>query len=823
MTPSRRPEISQSPCQSQKDGAVQTTQQAFGNRESGGTRLVLNVCPLLFDDAKFTVGTLPYNDRDQLRDLRRTHWATHVFKRQKCRFKANDAAAAEKAEAVVDGTEIIAVPFVAVPPQIGNEFREVALHDQLGLAATLIQNSLANYICGLPRSVVAYSPLTFLANENLLAKALPSGLVCPDWLSVCPIFEAEVRVLHFDRRAPFVGMCLNVFTRRQINRTCADFLADEFPLVGHYVKRRLPQGDNRIEANYSLVGRVASIDGNTLRLVDHREGDDSIQAGEAFLESAAFDPVLRHVYGIAADQVMLKLDEQTNELRQGELRLSRLKRMVAHFQKQSMEMIPGVRFQFGDFLSQEGEGYFPPVEKAPSVVYVFDSTGKKTDTWHDRGLDAHGPYSTPTFTPTEPRICIVCQPQHRGRIEQFVRKFLEGITVPERGNSNRRPKRQPFTKGLIRKYALKNATVEFFETAGDSASAYRKAVQKAIETQTERNVRFDLALVETEERFHDLTGPNNPYLVSKAEFMSQQIAVQEFEYETTSIPDSRLQYVLNNMALATYAKLGGIPWLVKANMPIAHELVIGLGSARIGESRLGQSERIVGITTVFTGEGNYCVSTVSKAVSFDNYEDELLESLKTTVERLSKSRNWQPHDHVRLVFHAFKPFKQSEEEAVKKLMKSLGEYHVDFAFVHVVEQHPFQLFDQAQLGVQAYDGTGGMKGRFAPERGGYIRISGYESLISLTGPTDLKKARDGMPRPILLRLGRGSTFNDMTYLTRQVNTFACHSWRSFFPSHLPVTVMYSELIARVLGNLGTVPFWNPSHMLGSIREKCWFL
>ena len=178
------------------------------------------------------------------------------------------------------------------------------------------------------------------------------------------------------------------------------------------------------------------------------------------------------------------------------------------------------------------------------------------------------------------------------------------------------------------------------------------------------------------------------------------------------------------MAPATYSKLGGIPWLVKANMPIAHELVIGLGSARIGAGRLGESERIVGITTVFTGEGNYCVSTVSKAVSFDNYEDELLDSLRATVERVSKDRNWQPNDHVRLVFHAFKPFKGSEEDAVKGLMQSLGNYHVDFAFLHVVEDHPYQLFDENQGGVPAYDGTGGLKGRFAPERARYIRISG---------------------------------------------------------------------------------------------------
>lgn len=767
-----------------------------------GTQFVLNVSPVAFDDAEIAVGVLPYIDREQLHELRQSNWSTHVF--QRC------------------GTEIIAVPCVVDAPQIGNEARSIRLFENLSIAAALIRNALTNYLYKLPRRIVAYSPLTFLANENLLANAVPDDLACPEWLSISPAFEADIRVFRFDRRPAFVGIGLNVFTKRQIQLTCDRLIEDGFALVGHYVKKKLVRLDPRVEAGAMLVGRVTSIDGDTLHLSDHRQGEESISATASYLEAASFDAVLQHNFKDAADQIKLKLDEEARDFRHGPSRLKRLRDTIAHFNRLSLEMLPGVQVKLESFLEEGSGNTFPAVEKAPPVVYVFDATGKKTDTWHDRGMDAHGPYSTPTFTPMEPRICVVCQRRHRGVVEQFVRKFLDGIAI-QASNPHRPRKRQPFTKGFIRKYALRNASVEVFETDGDSSAAYRSAVQRVIETQTERGVPFDLALVEIEERFHQLTRANNPYLVSKAEFMAHQIAVQEFEFETTATPDNRLQYVLNNMALACYAKLGGTPWLVKANLPIAHELVIGLGSAQIGDGRLGQSERIVGITTVFTGEGNYCVSTVSKAVSYDNYEAELLDSLKATIQRLSVSRNWQPKDHVRLVFHSFKPFKHSEEDAVKQLVSGLGDYNVDFAFIHVVEDHPLLLFDENQQGVPAYDGSSGIKGRLAPARGQYLRISGHESLITLTGPTDLKRAADGMPCPVLLRLGRGSTFTDMTYLTRQANTFACHSWRSYFPSPLPVTVMYSELIARILGNLGTVPYWNPSTMLGSIRETCGFL
>jgi hypothetical protein len=123
------------------------------------------------------------------------------------------------------------------------------------------------------------------------------------------------------------------------------------------------------------------------------------------------------------------------------------------------------------------------------------------------------------------------------------------------------------------------------------------------------------------------------------------------------------------MGLATYAKLNGIPWLLKGIPRIAHELVIGLGSANVGEGRLGEHERFVGITTVFSGDGNYHVSNLSKAVSMDEYQTALLETLRTAILKVRQDMNWQPKDQVRLVFHAtFKRFSAEEVQSIKGLL-----------------------------------------------------------------------------------------------------------------------------------------------------------
>lgn len=102
---------------------------------------------------------------------------------------------------------------------------------------------------------------------------------------------------------------------------------------------------------------------------------------------------------------------------------------------------------------------------------------------------------------------------------------------------------------------------------------------------------------------------------------------------------------------------------------------------------------MIGVTTVFTGDGNYFVSNVSSAVPEEEYFATLLDSLRTTMASVKHDLNWQPRDTVRLIFHAFKEFKKAEAEAVKKVMSELGDYQVEFAFVHVAQDHPYLLFD----------------------------------------------------------------------------------------------------------------------------------
>ena len=118
-------------------------------------------------------------------------------------------------------------------------------------------------------------------------------------------------------------------------------------------------------------------------------------------------------------------------------------------------------------------------------------------------------------------------------------------------------------------------------------------------------------------------------------FFLHQVPVQDFTIELLSQSDASLGYSLNNMALACYAKMGGVPWLLKSSPTLSHELVVGIGSANVGLERGAGNQRIMGITTVFSGDGSYIVSNTSKAVVPDAYCDALTSVLSDTIQKIS--------------------------------------------------------------------------------------------------------------------------------------------------------------------------------------------
>jgi hypothetical protein len=309
--------------------------------------------------------------------------------------------------------------------------------------------------------------------------------------------------------------------------------------------------------------------------------------------------------------------------------------------------------------------------------------------------------------------------------------------------------------------------------------------------------------------------------------MRAGVPVQAVRLET--IEETRGKaYTLNNLALAIYAKIGGVPWVISTRGVATHELVIGIGCTEISSSRLGDRARYVGITTLFQGDGRYLVWETTREATFENNPEALLESLRKSTRFVRNQNRWEAGDPVLLVFHVYKPLKRVEIETVKTLVtEMLDEYSVEFAFLDVSHHHPFQIFDPEQSGVEYWSPDlrqKAIKGVNAPSRGTALLLGPRTALLQLVGAHEVKTWEQGIPRPLLLELHPDSDFSDLTYLVRQAFHFSFMSWQSFFPSNEPVTILYSRWIANLLGNLRAVPGWDGS-ALTQMRDRraMWFL
>jgi len=771
------------------------------------SHLHLSIFPINLPDRPINVGIFPYESHDALRQLRAKHAGTHIFKK----VSIGDA------EGRKDSIYGVALDGGAC--WIAPEQTQIALRQNFGVARALVEERFISGFAGKSdRRVVDVDPIKVLSGEkehDFIADAAQPAAV-PGWLIVRLAHIIEVRVFEFDGQEPFLGLILDHHSYRRMVRPCSEWLADGLDLVGLYVSEQVAYRDPRIPARLRLLGRVAKVEGGTLHLTDGREGRESVSAADVEIEADydGFMRCLNKVFPGRARAIERRIFDLQSAAQTGPKKLSELTRVENILTLKPFRLLPECEATILAHLD-ERQARFSKARQAPQALYIFDPTfNKPALTDHKKGIAENGPYSQRGFTPSNPRICVVCERARKGEVGQFLQKLLEGHNDPGR--------RCFFPHGLIKTYRLQGKEVKFFVAENKSAPAYRKAAQQALASVTTEAERWNLAYVQVDESTYDLHGDANPYLVAKSAFLAQQIPVQEFKAETMERNGAGLDFILSNMALASYAKLGGTPWQLKVDNPMAHELVVGLGSASLSESRLGTKQRVVGITTLFTNEGRYLLGNLSNTVPFEQYGEAVAEMLEATIERAQKDMNWQKGDEVRLIFHSFKPMKDIEAQAVKQVAAGLTGFHVDFAFVHVALDHSTVLFDSSNPGSKVWNSEE-LKGEFVPVRGKYLILNKRSSLLSLTGPGQIKKPTHGLPYPVLLYLHRESSFTDLDYLTKQVFTFASHSWRSFDMAGMPVTILYSQWIARLLGRLTALPHFSVDSVHGRLNRLRWFL
>lgn len=627
-------------------------------------------------------------------------------------------------------------------------------------------------------------------------------------------FDFDARLIEAQPGATQIGLVISPSTRWEICAPVDVLVRHGVDVHGLVVVRREPRPEER-----RLVGRIERLDGERVLLSEAYDGQADITAAEVFLEGSRtnFAHCLRALLDETFDDFEAERRLQEAELLSAPAFRDKLTEISETLREASpLRLGPDLHATIGDTLAIRNTPDFRSVVPLEPVEYCFNRalTQRHTIAW--AGLETHGPYAPPTDR--SPRI-VAFYPDHlQADLEMFLRRLRDGV-------DGLRPAR--FARGFASAMDLLNPSFELQpipwarERTRSAVERYREAVDRYLAEH--RAALPNLAIVAIPDSEARRPPADSSYLHAKALLLTAGLPVQAVREATLRQRPYDLQYTLQDFSVSLFAKLQGIPWTVDPQLTIADEIVIGLGSCELTGSRVQPRQRFVGITTVFSGDGTYLLADVARECSYEEYPERVREALTSTLHEIRRRNGWKHGDTVRIVVHSFKPFRIDEvEEIVQHCVATLqDEQRVQHAFLTVSTDHPFALFDPDQRGIR--DTRGQVRGLLVPERGTCVRIGENTRLVAVRGPNMVKEAATPLPRPLLVHLHPSSNFRSLDRLAEQVLRFTSLSWRSTRPAREPVTIVYSELLARQLARLGAVPGWNLDSVNRLLRGSCWFL
>jgi hypothetical protein len=694
---------------------------------------------------------------------------------------------------------------------------ETSNHLALGLLAARINNRLPSKF---PRyEAFQKRPFQFLGQKDELVAKATAGWrqlsVLVECFTIRPKFELDARLYELHDSDTRVGLFMSVGTRWNILASLSDLQRVGIDLKGLHAVRRNPATEER-----RLVGQIETVQEGKVLFSNSYDGIKEIAETDVWLEGsrASFKRCLSVLLHGRYEEFDKRRQEEEGKLLDGPGIEKLCKTMENVLQKASpIVLAPGLECQILGRILPENTATYKTVVDVGQGDYCFDPSKKKRNRYAWPGLQEFGPFSHDTFSKKSPRILVLIPDKASGKIGQFVGFLNEGITSIN--NSH-------YSGGFAKIFHLHNPE---FHTV--SVPLLGKGIQEVsshycevIESTLRKSSDYDAALVALLDEHAGLEDAMNPYLHAKAMLLTAGIPVQEIRFATATQPVNGLQYIMQNVALSLYAKMGGIPWTVDQGLAVDDEVVIGMGTAEISNSRFEERQRYMGITTVFRGDGSYLLGHLSRECLFEEYPKVLKESTITVLRELKERNGWRAGDTIRIVFHAHKPLKKVEvAEIVKACVAEVGdEQIVEFAFLTVSHEHPFMVIDVDQPGVTSkYNQE--VKARYVPPRGRIVQLGRFTRLLCTKGPSLIKRTVSPLPQPVLIHLHPQSTYCDLQYLSEQVLKFTSLSWRSTQPAEDPVTILYSELIARLLARLRNIDGWSNTILNTRLRHNMWFL
>jgi hypothetical protein len=290
------------------------------------------------------------------------------------------------------------------------------------------------------------------------------------------------------------------------------------------------------------------------------------------------------------------------------------------------------------------------------------------------------------------------------------------------------------------------------------------------------------------------------YQTCKSEFLGNGVPSQVIISEKLRDP-RQCPWILENIALASYAKVGGTPWVV-ANPTHKNQLVLGISRAQDHNKQF-----LVGFVTLFIQNGDFLLMhSKAPVIDWDKYVEGLTTLICEAVEEYGRLRG-VPES---IIIHLHKQPGYRELEAIENAIRELQE-NVPYALLHLNEYSNFRLFDTSHSG-------------YIPESGLKVNLSLHQALLLFDGRIGNQRRKIGVPRVLDIVMDKRSNLaaSEFPSLVRQIYAFARVNWRGFNAAAIPVTLNYSKLIARMVVEVGANR-WNEIIASGKLRDKAWFL
>jgi hypothetical protein len=297
-------------------------------------------------------------------------------------------------------------------------------------------------------------------------------------------------------------------------------------------------------------------------------------------------------------------------------------------------------------------------------------------------------------------------------------------------------------------------------------------------------------------KFNTTEEEHSVYFRIKMHLLRRGIAMQGVEVNKMLLAGSNLRYWIPNIAIASIAKLGGIPWRI--GNEIRNELVVGFGL--YNSKKYGR--KYVGSSVCFKNDGTF--------TDFNYFPSDEPWEIAASLEKALIKYLKENTQASRLVIHYYKDISSRELKPIEdKLQQFRADIPVVVIRINKTDSNTFLVKDPASS-------------HLVLQSGSYINIFKNEYLLYVNDRFSATTACKSSPMPI--RLGIRSTQPEMLKdegmirdLMQQLYDFCFIHWRSLTQHKNPVTTSYPRMLAEKAS-------WFDDEILSiEVRRKPFFL